>query len=283
MSVTPYHKRYHSDALAGFMSLSLEERGAYQTLLDLMYDRGGPILDNERLLAGYMGVSLRKWKTLRESLIEKGKIYVTDDGLLSNSRVEKELENYAKTSRKRAENGLKGARKKIENQKKTNKINETDLAEPEHDLGYIRNQKPEYPPTPHGGDDRKEGSGRRNSTAPAKPDGVTEPVWRDFLELRKRKRAPLSETALNGIIREARTAGWPLEDALTEAVTRGWQSFKAEFVRDRAPPARPQQAPSGDREAFNRRHPERVLTEDEAMALMGPTEEFRRWKARQTA
>jgi uncharacterized protein YdaU (DUF1376 family) len=99
------------------MALTLEERGAYQTLLDLMYDRGGPIADNERLLAGYMGVSLRKWKSLRDDLIGKGKIHLTDEGLLSNSRVEKELENDVKTSRKHAENGLK-VREKARNAEK---------------------------------------------------------------------------------------------------------------------------------------------------------------------
>ena len=100
MSARPYHKRYHSDALAGFMSLTLEERGAYQTLLDLIYDRGGPILDNERLLAGYMGCSVRKWRLLREQLIEKRKIRLNDAGEITNDRAEKEFENDAKTARR---------------------------------------------------------------------------------------------------------------------------------------------------------------------------------------
>ena len=112
MSARPYHKRYHSDALAGSMALTLEERGAYQTLLDLMYDRQGPLIDNERLLAGYMGASIRKWRSLRDAPHRKGKIHLTKDGLLSNSRVEKELEKTRKTSRKLSENGSKGGRKK---------------------------------------------------------------------------------------------------------------------------------------------------------------------------
>lgn len=130
MSARPFHKRYHSDALAGFMSLNLEERGAYQTLLDLIYDRGGPIVDNERLLAGYMGCSPRKWRGLREDLIRKGKIYITDEGLLSNVRAEKELENDAKTSRKHAEHGSKGGRARAEAEKKGNENNERDQATP---------------------------------------------------------------------------------------------------------------------------------------------------------
>lgn len=138
MSARPYHKRYHSDALAGFMSLTLEERGAYQTLLDLMYDRQGPLLDNERLFAGYMGVSIRKWRALREALIAKDKIEVNLDGNLTNSRVEKELENDAKTSRKHAENGSKGGRNKAENEKKDKENSEGCLATLKPDDSHIR-------------------------------------------------------------------------------------------------------------------------------------------------
>ncbi|HEU4805185.1 MAG TPA: DUF1376 domain-containing protein [Nitrobacter sp.] len=124
MSARHYHKRYHSDALAGFMSLTLEERGAYQTLLDMMYDRGGPLLDNDRLLAGYMQVSIRKWRSLRAELIAKGKIFITPDGQLFNSRVKKELENVAKTSRKLSESGAKGGRTRAENEKKDSENND---------------------------------------------------------------------------------------------------------------------------------------------------------------
>lgn len=124
MSSWPYHKRYHSDALTGFRELNLEERGAYQTILDLMYDRSGPLIDDERILAGQMATSIRKWRSIRGSLISKGKIYLTEDGSISNYRVEKELENNAKTSRKRAENTSKTKRKMSEKSKNDNKISD---------------------------------------------------------------------------------------------------------------------------------------------------------------
>lgn len=128
MSAMPYHKRYHGDALTGFMALSLEERGAYQTVLDLIYDHGGPIADNERLLAGYMNCSLRKWRTIRDELIAKRKIRIDREGRITNARAEKELENSAKTSRKLSESGAKGGRTRAENREKGNDINETDQA-----------------------------------------------------------------------------------------------------------------------------------------------------------
>jgi hypothetical protein len=44
----------------------------------------------------------------------------------------------------------------------------------------------------------------------------------------------LTETALDGIQREAQKAGWTLESALQECVVRGWRGFKAEWVMNRA-------------------------------------------------
>ena len=60
-----------------------------------------------------------------------------------------------------------------------------------------------------------------------KPEEVTDQTWIDFNKQRKIK---LTETALKQITKQAELAGWTLEQALTESITRGWQSFKAEWV-----------------------------------------------------
>jgi hypothetical protein len=64
-----------------------------------------------------------------------------------------------------------------------------------------------------------------------RPNGVSEQVWDDFIALRKAKRAPLSATALASISKEAEKAAMHIEEVLTECVTRGWQSFKAEWMK----------------------------------------------------
>jgi hypothetical protein len=64
-----------------------------------------------------------------------------------------------------------------------------------------------------------------------RPNGVSEQVWDDFIALRKAKRAPLSATALASISKEAEKAAMHIEEVLTECVTRGWQSFKAEWIK----------------------------------------------------
>lgn len=65
----------------------------------------------------------------------------------------------------------------------------------------------------------------------AKPDDVSETVWADFLATRKAKRSLLTETALQGIRREADKIGFSLEEALQMSCARGWQSFKADWVK----------------------------------------------------
>ena len=70
----------------------------------------------------------------------------------------------------------------------------------------------------------------------APPDGVSDSVWQDFLKLRKAKKAPMTQTALQGIQKEADKAGWKLQDALSECLARGWQGFKADWVTEKPPP-----------------------------------------------
>lgn len=70
-----------------------------------------------------------------------------------------------------------------------------------------------------------------------RPDTVSEAVWQDFLAIRKAKRAPLTDTAIEGIAREAERAGLTLAEALAICCQRGWQGFNAGWVdkpKDRA-------------------------------------------------
>ena len=64
-----------------------------------------------------------------------------------------------------------------------------------------------------------------------KPSGVSEQVWNDFIAHRKAKRAPLSQTALTVIAKEAEKASVTLEEALIVCLTRGWQGFNAEWMK----------------------------------------------------
>ena len=99
-----------------------------------------------------------------------------------------------------------------------------------------KNQEPITNTSPKGDVARKR--------APARPDDVSESVWQDFQAVRKAKRAPLTDTALKGIRREAGKAGIPLADAIAYCVERNWVGFNAGWYADRSgkqPRASPQQ------------------------------------------
>jgi hypothetical protein len=61
--------------------------------------------------------------------------------------------------------------------------------------------------------------------------GVDAEVARDFLAIRKAKKAPLTATALKGIESEAAKASVTLSTALATCAVRGWQSFKADWYK----------------------------------------------------
>jgi uncharacterized protein YdaU (DUF1376 family) len=74
---------------------------------------------------------------------------------------------------------------------------------------------------------------KEKATVVATPHGVSDSVWQDFVKHRKAKKAQVTQTVIDGIQREADKAGWPLDAALRECITRNWQSFKADWVADK--------------------------------------------------
>lgn len=92
----------------------------------------------------------------------------------------------------------------------------------------------------------------------AKPEGVSEQIWADFLAHRKAKRAPVTETVLAGINREASRGGWTLEAALAETVFRGWQTFKLDWAGESARHTGPPGKPIDEHASLLARLPERT-------------------------
>ena len=65
------------------------------------------------------------------------------------------------------------------------------------------------------------------------PEGVSDSIFKDYLEVRKSKKAKWTETALKGMIREAGKAGISLEDAMRICIERNWQALKAEWIKEK--------------------------------------------------
>lgn len=85
----PWYKRDPRAELVEMGRLTLEERGAYATLIDLIHAHNG-VDDDPRYIAGELRVHIRIWTRIRARLIELGKLYLRD-GQLRNERADREI------------------------------------------------------------------------------------------------------------------------------------------------------------------------------------------------
>ena len=86
-----WYKRDPDAALAGMAELTLEERGAYNTVLDLIYSMEGNLKDDDRYISGWLRCDVRVWRRIRRRLTELGKLYLYA-GCLHNKRADRELD-----------------------------------------------------------------------------------------------------------------------------------------------------------------------------------------------
>jgi len=91
----------------GVQGMGPERIGAYIVLLDLIYARGGETKRDDRHLSGILGCSLRKAKSLTDSLIADGKIDF-DGEIITNSRAKREAKSARNLSETRSKSGRKG-------------------------------------------------------------------------------------------------------------------------------------------------------------------------------
>lgn len=100
----PYYKRYPRDLIEGTVEMTLEVKGAYSILIDLIYMQGGDLPDQPRYISGLLGCSVRKWNSIRKVLLGEGKI-TTNGRFISNDRAVIELETLRKYQEEQAEKG----------------------------------------------------------------------------------------------------------------------------------------------------------------------------------
>ena len=85
-----WYKHDPSAALAGMIGLTVEERGAYYTLMDLQYARAPHNDVTDELVVKALACHPQVWRRLKTSLVAKGKVHETA-GKLSANRVETQV------------------------------------------------------------------------------------------------------------------------------------------------------------------------------------------------
>jgi len=90
-----WYKRDPRAALAGMRKLTLEERGAYNTILDLIYIHDGALEDDPRMLCHELHCNIQRWQRIKARLLDLGKLYV-HNGCLHNERADDEVQSFKK-------------------------------------------------------------------------------------------------------------------------------------------------------------------------------------------
>jgi uncharacterized protein YdaU (DUF1376 family) len=200
-----YYQHHIGDFIKDTNFLTNEEVGIYLKLLWLYYDTEKPLPDSLDVLS--MKVSCRDNKSDLLEILET--FFTLVDGEWHHIRCDKEIAEYQAFCVKQKANGLKGGRPKV-TQQEPNDNPMGFQAEPK--ITLTTNHKP--------------------LTNINTPEGVSESIFKDYLEVRKAKKAKWTETALKGLQREATKASITLEKAMQICCERNWVGFNAGWLKD---------------------------------------------------
>ena len=197
-----YYNFNIGDYMKHTLHLTPEEDLAYRRLLDMYYDTEAPIPNNIPLVSRRLRMGLEVVESVLNEFFE-----FTEEGY-KNYRADGEIADYHKFLEKQKANGRLGGRPK--KGKKPIAIPNLTQSEPKKSL----NNKQQTTNNIH------------------TPDGVSESIFKDYLEVRKTKKAKWTDTALKGLQREANKANISLEKAMQICCERNWVGIKAEWVKD---------------------------------------------------
>lgn len=74
-----WYPRDPASELEAAAQLTLEERGALGTVIDLIYARANDLRDDDRFIAGHCGCDVRVWRRIKARLLALGRLYVKTD------------------------------------------------------------------------------------------------------------------------------------------------------------------------------------------------------------
>ena len=229
-----YYKRHLGDYAKDTGHLSALEHGVYTLLLDWYYV-------NEKPIPKTLAVRIARGNPDETQAVLSEFFKETPDGWI-HSYADRVIEEYnAKAERNRISGAMGGRPKKTQAVSADNPSVTQTVSTANPDVTLATSHKPlaishkEKKATPTGVD-----------LFP----GINPQVVSDFRRLRSAKKAAITQTAIDGISREAAKAGLTLEAALTMCCERGWTGFKADWVGGSSATVPMHERPGGGRRAL---------------------------------
>jgi len=129
MGTLRWYKRDPDAALAGMAMLTLEECGAYNLVLDLIYSREGNLKDDDAEMSRLLRCDVRVWRRIRRRLIDLEKLYI-HGGCLHNRRADEEITSALHRVASARQAGLASAAKREADRKFYNDLKPTAVQRP---------------------------------------------------------------------------------------------------------------------------------------------------------
>lgn len=223
-----HHFPFHiGDYLAATSHLSNDEDLAFRRILDMYYHTELPIPLDTKWVAKRLRVSIESIESVLQDM------FVMQDDGYHHKRCDEEIAKYQSFT----VSGRKGAAVRWSKEKASEPIGVASGGD-RVPIGCLSNPNSNREPRTENREPITTGTSK---TIVAKrdcnrPETVSEQVWSDFQTLRRAKKAPITNSAISKIDKEAGKAGISLEAALIECCARGWAGFKADWMQGKAEP-----------------------------------------------
>ena len=205
-----YYKFNIADYRKDTGHLSTIEHGIYRQLIDWYYLDEQPIPPETQLVSRRLRLGSEDLKFLENVLSD---FFVLDKTGYKHKRIEVEIKDYHEQAEKNQRNGKLGGRPK-----KTQSVISGIPDDSQNNLNHkplTTNHKPN----------------RESATSVACPSDVDQQIWDDWKQLRKAKKAPVTETVVNSARKEASKANMSFSDFLTVWCARGSQGLQADWLK----------------------------------------------------
>ncbi len=230
-----YVQLHLGDWISGTLDLTPTERGVYMDLLVRYYKEEKPLMqvDCKRIARGYASGEQEAMQFVLQ------RFFRLENGAYHHARCDAEIAKFQALSDKRKaaskkrwsnikDEEVKGAYPSaMQEQSKCNAnayandmltINHKPLTN--NHIDVYTHPAPQDAPTP-----------TKKVSKILKPEGILQDDWEAFLKLRKQKRLPLTQKALDLMLREADKAGLSPQEMINACLEHSWAGFKADWDR----------------------------------------------------
>ena len=204
-----YYQFNISDYRSATVHLSNDEDLAYRRLLDMYYDSENKIPLDTQWVARRLRLDTKTVETVLNDMFVKH-----EDGWF-NARCQDVIQQYHAMAEKNRANGRLGGRKKNPTANPMGNDSQPIVkATINQELETINNKLK-----------------RDKTTSVVCPPDVEQQIWDDWKQLRKAKKAPVTETVVNSARKEAAKANMAFQDFLSVWCARGSQGLQAEWLK----------------------------------------------------